>query len=105
MPTLNVTTRDGTEIAVDAQAGQSVMETIRDAGIDELAAICGGCCSCGTCHAYVDPEFAEMLPPISDDENDLLDGSSFRRAESRLTCQIPFVAVLDGLRVTIAPED
>ncbi len=42
---------------------------------------------------------------MSDDENDLLDSSAYRDARSRLSCQIPFSAALDGLRVTIAPED
>ena|SRR5207237_75431 len=105
VPTLNVVTRDGTTISVSGQEGPSVMETIRDAGIDELAAICGGSCSCGTCHVYIDSAFTGMLPPMSADEDDLLDSSSYRRPESRLTCQIPFSAALDGLSVTIAPEE
>jgi 2Fe-2S ferredoxin len=39
------------------------------------------------------------------DENDLLDSSSHRTEASRLSCQIPMTAALDGLAVTIAPED
>lgn len=105
MPTLVVTTRDGTERAVEGQAGLSVMEVIRDAGFDELLALCGGCCSCATCHVHVDPAFAGALPPMGDDENDLLDSSDHRNETSRLGCQIEFGDALDGLRVTIAPED
>jgi 2Fe-2S ferredoxin len=41
--------------------GRTVMEVIRDAGFDELLALCGGCCSCATCHVYVDPAFADKL--------------------------------------------
>ena len=66
------------------------MEVIRDAGIDELLALCGGCCSCATCHVHVDPDFAARLPPMSEDENDLLDSSDDRDETSRLSCQIPF---------------
>jgi 2Fe-2S ferredoxin len=105
MPTLVVTSRDGTETAVEAKTGLVVMENIRDKGFDELLALCGGCCSCATCHVYVDPSFADRLPPMGDDENDLLDSSAHRRPESRLSCQIEFTEALDGLRVTIAPED
>lgn len=105
MPTLIVTTREGEERAVDAEAGLSVMEVIRDNGFDELLALCGGCCSCATCHIMIDPEFAAKLPPLSEDENDLLDSSSFRDDTSRLSCQIEFTDTLDGMRVTIAPED
>ncbi len=105
MPRLIVTTRDGTETGYEAEAGLSVMEVIRDAGVDELLALCGGCCSCATCHVYVDPAFAALLPVMSEDENDLLDSSDHRNANSRLSCQVPMTAALDGLRVTIAEED
>lgn len=105
MPKLTIVSRKGTESTVEAEVGLSVMEIIRDHGFDELLALCGGCCSCATCHVHVDPEWVDRLPPISVDENDLLDSSDHRTAQSRLSCQIPYDAALDGLRVTIAPED
>jgi 2Fe-2S ferredoxin len=105
MPKLIVTTREGEERELDGEAGLSVMEVIRDAGIDELLALCGGCCSCATCHVHVDPAFADLLPKMSEDENDLLDSTADRDARSRLSCQVAFTDALDGLRVTIAPED
>ncbi len=105
MANLVVVTRDGTEKTVEGDAGLSVMEIIRDAGFDELLALCGGCCSCATCHIHVDPAFADQLSPMSEDENDLLDSSSHRDDNSRLSCQVQFSSALDGLRVTIAQED
>lgn len=105
MPKLVVVTREGEESVIDAEAGLSVMEAIRDAGIDELLALCGGCCSCATCHVFVDPAFTGLLPDMSDDENDLLDSSDHRDERSRLSCQINMTDELDGLTVTIAPED
>ena len=105
MAKLIVVTRDGTETELEGQAGLSVMEVIRDGGVDELLALCGGCCSCATCHVHVDPAFAGLLAPMSEDENDLLDSSDYRDETSRLSCQIPFSAALDGLRVRIADED
>lgn len=105
MAKLIVVTRDGSERAVEAQSGLNVMEIIRDAGFDELLALCGGCCSCATCHIHVDPAFADKVSPMSEDENDLLDSSSHRDATSRLSCQIAFNDALDGLKVTIAAED
>lgn len=105
MPKLIVVTRSGEEREVTSGAGLSVMEVIRENGFDELLALCGGCCSCATCHVYVDPEFAAKLPAMSEDENDLLESSSERDARSRLSCQIPFSDALDGMRVTIADED
>jgi 2Fe-2S ferredoxin len=105
MPKLIVTTREGTVQELNGADGLTVMEVIRDGGIDELLALCGGCCSCATCHVFVDADFAGAIPPISEDENDLLDSSDHRNERSRLSCQIPFNSALDGLKVTIAPED
>lgn len=105
MGTLIVIGREGEQKAIEAGPGLSLMEIIRDNGFDELLALCGGCCSCATCHVYVDPAFADRLPPLGADENDLLDSSDNRDARSRLSCQIPFSAALDGLTVTIAPDD
>ncbi|HEY0011692.1 MAG TPA: 2Fe-2S iron-sulfur cluster-binding protein [Allosphingosinicella sp.] len=105
MPRLIVVDRSGTEHEVAARAGWTVMENIRDNGFDELLALCGGCCSCATCHVHVDPAFAGKLRPVKGDEDELLDTSDHRVETSRLSCQILFSAELDGMRVTIAPED
>ena len=105
MPSLTIVTRDGTERVVDAKVGWSVMENIRDNGFDELLALCGGCCSCATCHVHVDPDWMAKLGDRSADEDDLLDTSDHKTEQSRLSCQILYTAELDGLRVTIAPED
>lgn len=104
MPSMIVTKRDGNMVTVAGETGLSVMEVIRDAGIDELLALCGGCCSCATCHVHVDPAFAARLPSMSDDEDDLLDSSDARDDRSRLSCQLVFDAALEGLHVTIARE-
>ncbi len=42
---------------------------------------------------------------MSEDENDLLDSSDHRNETSRLSCQVQVTSALEGLRVTIAPED
>lgn len=103
MPKLIVVSRAGKETEIEAEAGRSVMEIIREGGIDELEALCGGCCSCATCHVYADFTGGVTLP-ISADEDDLLDSSDHRTNQSRLSCQIRFDDTLDGLKVTIAPE-
>lgn len=105
MPKLIVVNRAGEEKTVEAAAGLSVMEAIRDNGFDELLALCGGCCSCATCHIHIDPAFVDKLPAISEDENDLLDSSDHRDGTSRLSCQLTITDALDGLKVRIAEED
>ena len=105
MPKLTVVDRSGTERTIEVGDGLTVMEAIRDNGFDELLALCGGCCSCATCHVHIDPSFQDKLPAMSEDEDDLLESSDHRDANSRLGCQIPFTGDLGGLKVTIAPED
>jgi len=105
MATLIVTDRGGATEEIEIRPNITLMQTITDAGISDLLALCGGVCSCATCHVYVDDSFVSKLTPMSDDEDCLLDGSSHRQQRSRLSCQIRMSPELDGLRVTIAPED
>jgi 2Fe-2S ferredoxin len=104
---LNITIidRSGAEHKVVApQDDRSLMETIRELDVDEFA-LCGGACSCATCHVYIDPAFADAISSMSPDEDGLLESSSHRQPNSRLSCQIPLTAQLEGLTATIAPED
>lgn len=105
MASIQITTRSGVLKVADALVGISLMQAIRNAGIDEVLALCGGSCSCATCHVYVDATGSMSLPPMSADENDLLEASAYRLATSRLACQLAMREELDGLALTIAPED
>lgn len=105
MPQITVVDQSGSEKAIEASEGRTLMEVIRDNGFDELLALCGGCCSCATCHVHIDPAFMDKLPKMSEDENDLLDSSDHRNEFSRLSCQLPVTGALEGLKVTIAQED
>src|SRR3546814_15081114 len=90
MDRLIVVTRDRTGHWIEGDTSRTVMENIRDAGFDELLALCGGCCSCATCHVHVEAGNGDAIPAMSEDENDLLDSTSDRDENSRLSCQIPF---------------
>jgi 2Fe-2S ferredoxin len=103
--TISVTIRSGEKRVISAQEGISVMEAIRDAGIDEIMALCGGCCSCATCHVYVDQSFAGRVTPSSEPETDLLSASEHRTGASRLSCQLKVTQDIEGLSVTIAPQE
>ena len=102
---IRVVDLEGTEHRLDGTAGQPLMQAIRDGGVDDLQAICGGSLSCATCHVYVAEEFMSLLPPMGEDEDDLLDSSLHRQAGSRLSCQIPLSDALDGITITVAPPD
>jgi 2Fe-2S ferredoxin len=81
-------------------------EALIAGGIDEINVLgnCGGCCSCGTCHVFVDPSDIARLLPIQPQEHDLLGVHEDRCPTSRLSCQIKLTDELDGLSVTVAPE-
>lgn len=104
MSKLFVTSRSGAIAEIPGQPGISLMELMRGGGVDEILAICGGSLSCATCHVYIAPEWLEGLPPISPDEEDLLDSCTHRRDNSRLSCQIPWQDGLDGMSVRVAEE-
>jgi ferredoxin, 2Fe-2S len=104
MALLRVVDRDGVEHEVDAKPGLKVMETLRELDYG-VAAICGGMCSCATCHVYVDPEWTSKLPEPMSDERELLTELSHHEQNSRLSCQLEFTNELAGLRVKIAPDE
>lgn len=104
MAEIVVVDRNGCEKVLDGRAGHSVMEILRDADVG-VAAICGGMCSCATCHVWVDEKWIAKLAPPQAEEAELLSGLTNSQALSRLSCQIPFGPELDGLRLTIAPEE
>jgi 2Fe-2S ferredoxin len=102
---VTVTDRSGQRHELLAEPGWTLMETIRDAGIPDILALCGGCASCATCHVYIDAVWTEQVGVPTGDEDELLNSSDHRRPESRLSCQIQISPALDGLRAAIAPED
>jgi len=103
MPKLLVETLTGEDREIEGQDGQVMMEVIRDNGVDDLQALCGGCCSCGTCHVWIDSAFLDRLPEMGSQENDMLDCSEYRKENSRLSCQLKLTDEIDGIRVTVAP--
>jgi 2Fe-2S ferredoxin len=104
MPTVRVIDRDGAERELNAPNGSTLMEPLRDMD-DGVAAICGGMCSCATCHVYVDEAWVGKLPNPMSDETDMLGDLISRKPNSRLSCQVILNDALSGLKVTVAPEE
>jgi 2Fe-2S ferredoxin len=105
MAKIHVTDREGRKLDVEAREGLTLMEPLRDVA-DGIEALCGGMCSCSTCHIFVDPDWTGKLTPPRDDELELLEGTEcYRQGESRLACQIRVSAALDGLSLVIAPAE
>ena len=104
MPKVIYVSAAGVEQAVDAVEGESVMAAAVKNGVPGIIGECGGNCMCATCHVYVEEPWTGALPPLSEDEDALLEGAaSERRPESRLGCQLKMSAGLDGLTVRLPP--
>ena len=103
MDIIFVTDREGQNHQLNAEEGSTLMEIIRDAGLD-IEAACGGCCACATCHLYIDEKWTDKLEKIKDDEESMLDQAFNVRKTSRLGCQIEFSSKIAGIQVTLAPE-
>jgi 2Fe-2S ferredoxin len=105
MARMMVTDRDGILHEVEGQLGVKLMETLREYDYG-VTAICGGLCSCATCHIFIDPEWMSRLPPPQGDEKELLvELQNYDPERSRLSCQVDFTAALDGLPLTVAPDE
>jgi 2Fe-2S ferredoxin len=96
---------DGDETEVDLQDGWTLMQGAIQNGVEGIEGECGGSCACATCHCYVDEAFLGKLDPMSDIEDQLLDGTaSERKPNSRLSCQIKMSPELDGIVVRLPEE-
>jgi 2Fe-2S ferredoxin len=105
MAKIIATDRAGLVHTIEGRAGVSVMINLKTTGRLPIAAICGGTCACATCHVYVDQDWLGKLEPQDPSERELVGDSAYYQPNSRLSCQIEFSDALDGLRVTLAPED
>jgi len=106
MPKINVTDINGQKRAIEYESGSSLMELLRDEGYDEILAICGGGCSCATCHVHIQAEHMSKLPEVEEDEQMLIElTDNFDPQQSRLSCQIELNNELAGLSVTIIETD
>ncbi|HKJ16105.1 MAG TPA: 2Fe-2S iron-sulfur cluster-binding protein [Xanthomonadales bacterium] len=101
---INVKDRFGDSHQLEGESGDRLMEILREVpwGVE---AICGGMCSCATCHVFVDPQWRERFDACEADEEELLDFLDHRQEGSRLSCQLELDDKHDGLTITLAPEE
>lgn len=104
MPKVSFLQPDGTERAVEASCGSSLMQAAVSNEVEGILGECGGGMACATCHVFVDPGWFDRVGPPHGSENDMLQCAATEPTEtSRLGCQIVLRDELDGLVVRI-PE-
>lgn len=95
--------RDGDKQTVEAVVGDSLMNPLRAA--DLVDATCNGSCSCATCHVYVEEPMVAQLPAKTEDEDEVIEFMEKAQDNSRLACQISLTEAMEGMTVTVAPEE
>ncbi len=104
MPKVTYTAFDGANTVIDGEIGDSVMTTAVRNGVTGIVGECGGVLSCATCHVFVEESCLDKLPPVSDLEDEMLEGTAVdREPSSRLSCQIRLSEELGDFAVTL-PE-
>ena len=98
-----VNDREGNRHELKAEEKLTLMEIIRDGGLD-IEAACGGCCACATCHVYIDKNWFTRLDKMDEDEESMLDQAFYVFDNSRLSCQLEFNEKIDGIELILAPE-
>ena len=88
---------------VEVAPGGTLMEAAIDNAVPGIDADCGGCCSCATCHVFVEEQWLNKLAPMGPNEEAMLSLRPDRKENSRLSCQVPIVDALDGIVVKM-PE-
>lgn len=103
MPKITYIEFNETPHVIDVDPGLSVMEGAVQNNVPGIDADCGGACSCGTCHVYVDSSWIDKLAAKSEVEASMLEFVIQPRENSRLSCQLQVTDELDGLVVRM-PE-
>jgi 2Fe-2S ferredoxin len=95
---------DGTRHTVEVEPGSNLMIGATLNMVPGVDGMCGGICSCATCHCYIPESWRGKLPAAGEGELTMLDGATHRRNNSRLGCQVIVTEALDGLEVALPPE-
>ena len=105
MSKITVINTQGDSAQIDLTPGLSLMELLRDEGYDEIMAMCGGCCSCATCHVHISSDKVND-DPIEEDEEMLLEHTdNYDSDKSRLSCQVQLTEQHAGMVVTLVDPD
>jgi len=95
---------DNTEHAVDVEENMTLMEGATLNLVPGVEGMCGGICSCATCHCYIDEPWSTQLQAPSPGELEMLATAKERTEVSRLGCQVPVTWEMEGMRVRLPAQ-
>ena len=102
---LNVVDRNGNKTTHEVEEGTTIRDAIEEKLSPDNYGVCGGNCSCGTCHIYVTSDDFKKLKAVEEDEiSTLAETATNTTSYSRLGCQIELKKEYDNITVTIASD-
>jgi 2Fe-2S ferredoxin len=105
MPEVTYVQADGSAQTLELSTGKSLMLAAQSHGVAGILGECGGQAMCATCHVYVDERYLDRLPPMTEDEDVMLEETASERTpNSRLSCQVDVTDDLDGLVLRVPEE-
>ena len=103
MPKITLIEFNGNDHTIEAEVGNSLMQSAIDNAVPGIDADCGGACACGTCHCFIEGEWGTATGEADAMEEAMLGMRPDRADTSRLSCQIDVTQDMDGMVVRL-PE-
>lgn len=92
----------GASIVVSSERPVSLMHAALANDVPGIIGECGGHAMCATCHILVRESDLDRLPPMEEDEDEMLDGTAYERTpRSRLACQVVLDEDLTGIEIDV----
>jgi 2Fe-2S ferredoxin len=101
MPKITYIPVEGAPIETDAMTQMTLMEVALIHSVPGVIGMCGGICSCGTCHLHIAEDWISRLPPPSQEEKEMVEALEHSAPASRLGCQVTVTEDMDGLVVRV----
>lgn len=105
MPSVTYIPVQGEPIVAELLPDMTLMELALINDVPGIIGMCGGICSCATCHVQVDQSWTDRLPPMSPEEREMVMALDQATPTSRLGCQVRLDSSLDGLTVRVADPE
>lgn len=105
MPSVTYIPVEGPPIVAELLPDMTLMELALINDVPGIIGMCGGICSCATCHVQADQSWTDRLPPMSPEEREMVMALDQATSTSRLGCQVRLDSSLDGLIVRVADPE
>ena len=91
--------------ALDIKEGETIRDAIEQQITPDNFGICGGTCTCATCHLYINSEDFDKIENKNEEEIKTLEIRGYKpKKNSRLACQIIVKSEYENIEASIAED-